>query len=74
MKKMKKVVSLEAPPYAVYEDARARLKHQRLNQDYQELEKVINFSGFSLDLIFVSFSVVKSDVWFCFSFGFLNYL
>lgn len=36
---MKKVVSLEAPPYAVYEDARARLKHQSLKQDYQELEK-----------------------------------
>ncbi|EXB24579.1 hypothetical protein L484_004168 [Morus notabilis] len=39
MKKMKKVVSLEASPYAVYEDARTRLKHQSLMQDYEELDK-----------------------------------
>lgn len=55
MKKMKKVVSLEASPYAVYEDARTRLKHQSLMQDYEELDKVNFFNGFSLDLNFLLF-------------------
>ena len=41
MKKMKRVVSVEASPIVVYEDSRIRFKHQSLMQDYQELEKVI---------------------------------
>ncbi|XP_054805666.1 uncharacterized protein LOC129308530 [Prosopis cineraria] len=36
MKKMKGAVRLE-PPYASYEDQRARLRHQSLLQDYEEL-------------------------------------
>lgn len=39
MKKMKGVVSLD-PPYEVYQDQRARLRHQSLLQDYEDLHKV----------------------------------
>ncbi|KAG5101770.1 hypothetical protein JHK84_046739 [Glycine max] len=38
MKKMKGVVSLD-PPYEVYQDQRARLRHQSLLQDYEDLHK-----------------------------------
>lgn len=58
MKKMKGVVAVEPSSYALYEDSRARFKHQSLMQDYQELQKVciiswfsIFFSGFSSDLV-----------------------
>ncbi|KAK9274681.1 hypothetical protein L1049_021932 [Liquidambar formosana] len=39
MKKMKGFVAVESSPYPVYEDAKTRLKHQSLMQDYQELQK-----------------------------------
>ncbi|TKY73132.1 hypothetical protein E2542_SST01880 [Spatholobus suberectus] len=42
MKKMKGVVSVESPPYAVYEDQRARLRHQSLLQDYEDLQEETN--------------------------------
>ncbi|KAG5080844.1 hypothetical protein JHK86_004909 [Glycine max] len=38
MKKMKGVVPME-PPYEVYQDQRARLRHQSLLQDYEDLHK-----------------------------------
>lgn len=44
MKKMKGVMAaagVATSPYPVYEDQKARLKHQSLLQDYEELEKVI---------------------------------
>ncbi|KAJ7979596.1 Ribosomal RNA small subunit methyltransferase G [Quillaja saponaria] len=37
--KMKGVVSVESPSYAVYEDPRTRFRHMSLLQDYEELEK-----------------------------------
>lgn len=43
MKKMKGVVS-QYPP--VYDDSKARFKHQSLLQDYQDLEKVNFFFSF----------------------------
>ena len=43
MKKMKGVVSLD-PPYEVYQDQRARLRHQSLLQDYEDLHKVTPFA------------------------------
>lgn len=44
-RKMKRGV-MEASPYAVYEDAKSRFKHQSLLQDYLELQKVISLCGF----------------------------
>ncbi|KAI3446730.1 hypothetical protein Pfo_003395 [Paulownia fortunei] len=43
-KKSKGVVLDSTPPYGVgvYEDAKARLKHQTLMQDYQELQKEVD--------------------------------
>ncbi|CAI9098803.1 OLC1v1035511C2 [Oldenlandia corymbosa var. corymbosa] len=41
-KKMKKVAVLEAPQLPVYEDAKTRMKHQALLQDYQDLQKEVN--------------------------------
>lgn len=37
-----------APSYGVgvYEDAKARMKHQTLMQEYQELQQVFFFYGF----------------------------
>ena len=43
-KKMKRVV-MESSPYAVYDDAKSRFKHQSLLQDYHELQKVISLYG-----------------------------
>ncbi|KAJ1410337.1 hypothetical protein SESBI_22074 [Sesbania bispinosa] len=42
MKKMKGVVPVESPPYPVYEDQRARLRHQSLLQDYEDLQEETN--------------------------------
>ncbi|KAL2322161.1 hypothetical protein Fmac_026540 [Flemingia macrophylla] len=42
MKKMKGVVSVESPPYSVYEDQRARLRHQSLLQDFEDLQEETN--------------------------------
>lgn len=42
MKKMKGVVSVESPPYTVYEDQRVRLRHQSLLQDYEDLQEETN--------------------------------
>ncbi|KAK7411561.1 hypothetical protein VNO78_02996 [Psophocarpus tetragonolobus] len=39
---MKGVVSVESPPYAVYEDPRARLRHKSLLQDYEDLQEETN--------------------------------
>ena len=47
MKKMKGVVAAEPSSYALYQDSRARFKHQSLMQDYEELQKVYYDSGFS---------------------------
>ena len=52
MKKMKGVAAAAmnspSPSYAtIYEDPRIMLKHQSLMQDYEELYKVIAFSGVS---------------------------
>lgn len=46
MKKMKGVVPVEHSSYALYQDSRAKFKHQSLMQDYEELQKVYTFSGF----------------------------
>ena len=48
MKKVKGVAVVEGFPYPIYEDPRIRYKHQSLMQDYQELENVFSFNGFSL--------------------------
>ncbi|KAA8522856.1 hypothetical protein F0562_009279 [Nyssa sinensis] len=39
MSKKMKGVAFDSSPYGVYEDAKARFKHQTLIQDYQELQK-----------------------------------
>lgn len=70
MKKMKKIVPLESPPYADYEDQRTRHRHQSLLQDHEELLKVVicflqfltihNFLLWvSIDLMFFSNSFVE---------------
>lgn len=48
-KKSKRAVLDQTTPYGVgvYEDAKSRLKYQTLMQDYEELQKVVNFLFFS---------------------------
>lgn len=41
MSKKMKMVALESSHHVVFEDNKARLKHQTLFQDYQELHKVL---------------------------------
>ncbi|PIN17655.1 hypothetical protein CDL12_09688 [Handroanthus impetiginosus] len=50
-RKSKGVVLDSTPPYGVvvYEDAKARLKHQTLMQDYEELEKEANVTRSKLE-------------------------
>lgn len=61
MKKMKGVVAVEPSSYALYEDSRARFKHQSLMQDYQELQKVYHFWVFNI--LFWVF--IRSGVLYC---------
>jgi hypothetical protein len=71
MKKMKGVVAMESSPYALYKDPRNGFKHQSLLQDFEELQKVISFVGFSRFVISVV-GFIRSDVLFDFLVGFVH--
>lgn len=69
-KKSKRAGLDSTTPYGigVYEDAKARLKYQTLMQDYEELQKVVNFILFYF--FFLGFVLLlcfwRSDVLFCY--------
>ncbi|XP_057967412.1 uncharacterized protein LOC131157355 [Malania oleifera] len=49
MSKKMKGVALGSSPYAAYEDAKSRIKHQNLLQDYQELQKETDWTKENLE-------------------------
>lgn len=62
MKKMKGVVAVEPSSYALYEDSRARFKHQSLMQDYQELQKDSEAMKMRLEMMKQKKSTLMAEV------------
>ncbi|RDY11995.1 hypothetical protein CR513_03230, partial [Mucuna pruriens] len=59
---MKGALSVESPPYAVYEDQRARLRHQSLLQDYEDLQEETNAMRMRLQAVKQKKLILSAEV------------
>ncbi|XP_004287138.1 PREDICTED: uncharacterized protein LOC101291080 [Fragaria vesca subsp. vesca] len=62
MKKMKGVVPVEPSSYALYQDSRAKFKHQSLMQDYEELQKDAEAMKNRLEMMKQKKSILTAEV------------
>ncbi|PRQ46107.1 hypothetical protein RchiOBHm_Chr2g0085521 [Rosa chinensis] len=62
MKKMKGVVAVEPSSYALYQDSKARFKHQSLMQDYEELQKEAEAMKNRLEMMKQKKSILTAEV------------